>query len=177
MVDYIIHYVKSNGKTSPKVFKGKTCDLSPNESFSFIKKVSFKEVTTRKYYKGVHKIELQINGVTSTNANTDTPGDNLFITETVLPRDWRVPQNDNLWQGESGVNNPCPSGYRLASENEWNTLLSAENITNISTGYNSSLALTANGRRFYGDGLNSSVGSTGYYWSLDFLVFSKIGNL
>ncbi len=32
--------------------------------------------------------------------------------------DWRSPQNDNLWQGVNGINNPCPSGYRLPTEAE-----------------------------------------------------------
>ena len=27
--------------------------------------------------------------------------------------DWRATQNDNLWQGVNGINNPCPSGYRI----------------------------------------------------------------
>ena len=32
--------------------------------------------------------------------------------------DWRSPQNDNLWQGVNGINNPCPSGYRIPTEAE-----------------------------------------------------------
>ena len=33
--------------------------------------------------------------------------------------DWRNPQNGNLWQGISGTNNPCPSGFRIPTILEW----------------------------------------------------------
>jgi 3-methyladenine DNA glycosylase AlkC len=64
MVDYNIYYPKSNGKLSKKTFKGKNCVLQNGEALSFLKKVSFKKVTTRTHYKGTHYIELQINGKT-----------------------------------------------------------------------------------------------------------------
>ncbi len=62
IVDYIIHHVRSNKTTSPKVFKLKTFELKKNESRIIIKKHSLKIVSTRKYYRGVHTIEIQING-------------------------------------------------------------------------------------------------------------------
>jgi 3-methyladenine DNA glycosylase AlkC len=61
-VDYIIHHQKSKGKTSPKVFKLKVINLKPNETLHLIKNHSLKAVTTRKFYPGQHKIEIQING-------------------------------------------------------------------------------------------------------------------
>src|SRR4051812_23386590 len=48
LVDFRIHYVKSNGKASAKVFKLKELDLAPRETVSLSKKVSLKEMTTRK---------------------------------------------------------------------------------------------------------------------------------
>jgi formylglycine-generating enzyme required for sulfatase activity len=48
-----------------------------------------------------------------------TPEHGDFIINGSSPYDWRNPQNDNLWQGVSGTNNPCPSGYRLPTEAEW----------------------------------------------------------
>jgi len=59
------------------------------------------------------------NHETSTLSSTDDPGHDDFITNDSDPFDWRNPQNDNLWQGVSGTNNPCPSGYRLPTEAEW----------------------------------------------------------
>jgi len=63
MVDYNIHYPKANGSLSKKTFKLKALDLTPKASASLTKKVSFKKVTTRKHYPGVHKIEIQVNGL------------------------------------------------------------------------------------------------------------------
>ncbi len=68
--------------------------------------------------------QLRDSEITSTNATTAVPNagnpwDGKFITEDSSPYDWLVPQNSNLWQGINGTNNPCPSGYRLPTENEW----------------------------------------------------------
>ena len=47
---------------------------------------------------------------TFTNSATDVPNHGSFILEPDPPWDWRVSQNDNLWQGVAGINNPCPAG-------------------------------------------------------------------
>ena len=62
VIDYIVHLVRSKGKTSQKVFKLGQRILAPGEKVRMRKNHSFAAVTTRKYYPGVHKIELQING-------------------------------------------------------------------------------------------------------------------
>ncbi|MFN5887765.1 MAG: hypothetical protein ACK438_07310, partial [Flavobacteriales bacterium] len=41
-----------------------------------------------------------------TTSSTDTPG-----SSWILGNDRRSPQNENLWQGVNGTNNPCPQGY------------------------------------------------------------------
>lgn len=62
IVDYVVHYNKSNGQTSPKVFKGKVWRATPETQFSMQKKHSFRPVTTRRLYPGKHRIELLVNG-------------------------------------------------------------------------------------------------------------------
>jgi 3-methyladenine DNA glycosylase AlkC len=62
IIDYIIHHQKAGGKTNPKVFKLKTLELKPKENRRIIKKHSLKPVTTRKYYPGMHQLEIQVNG-------------------------------------------------------------------------------------------------------------------
>ncbi len=62
IIDYVIHHQKSGGKTTPKVFKLKTFNLQPGQALSITKKHSLKPVTTRKYYLGKHRVEIQING-------------------------------------------------------------------------------------------------------------------
>lgn len=62
MVDYVVHFVRANGSQSPKVFKLRKAELSPNERLTISKKHSFKAIITRRYYSGTHKIEIQVNG-------------------------------------------------------------------------------------------------------------------
>lgn len=62
MVDYIIYFMKANGRQSAKVFKLTKKKLKPGEQVTLQKKHSFKQISTRQYYAGNHAIELQING-------------------------------------------------------------------------------------------------------------------
>ena len=63
MVDYAIHYVKANGKTSPKVFKWFTVEPQKGDRIERTKTQSFKTVSTRKHYEGVHEVEIFVNGL------------------------------------------------------------------------------------------------------------------
>jgi len=106
--------------------------------------------------------------VTSTNSATDIPGHDDFILEaSSSPYDWRAPtQNDNLWQGTSGINNPCPSGFRLPTEAELENVRTACFVTNNAAGaFGSFLKLPVAGDRKRTDGSLSLVGSYGFYWS------------
>lgn len=62
-VDYVLHFMKANGQTAPKVFKLKALDLAAGESISLNARRSLQERTTRRHYPGRHAIEIQINGV------------------------------------------------------------------------------------------------------------------
>jgi hypothetical protein len=64
LVDVRVHFMKANGKTSPKVFKLKTIDLAPHESLQLRKSISLAEMTTRKHYAGTHKVDAVLNGHT-----------------------------------------------------------------------------------------------------------------
>ena len=63
MMDYIIHHVNSNGKTSAKVFKWKTFILPAYQSLNSTKKHTIKKITTRVYYTGTHSVEIMVNGI------------------------------------------------------------------------------------------------------------------
>ena len=106
-----------------------------------------------------------VNGNTSTLVASDTPGDNLFIKAPLTPFDWRSPQNGNLWQGVNGTNNVCPAGFRLPTNTEQQTLITAAGITNSATAYSSSLKFTAAGYRNISDASLGTLGVYGYYWS------------
>jgi 3-methyladenine DNA glycosylase AlkC len=62
VIDYVIQYMRSNGKLSPKVFKLKTLHLQPKQSLVIKKIHHLKPVTTRRHYPGQHFVDLQING-------------------------------------------------------------------------------------------------------------------
>jgi uncharacterized protein (TIGR02145 family) len=102
---------------------------------------------------------------TIVTSNTDNPGHSYFVPSNNYPYDWRVPQNDNLWQGVNGINNPCPSGYRLPTETE----LDAERlswVTNNAAGaYASPLKWTLAGFRNFSDGGLTDEGTYGIYWT------------
>jgi len=63
MIDYVIYHQKANGTLSPKVFKWRKRTLMPAETLSLSKQHPIKKITTRKYYQGLHSIEIMINGV------------------------------------------------------------------------------------------------------------------
>lgn len=61
-VEYAVYYLKSNGTHSKKVFMISQNEIKENKK-SFIKKQSFKNMTTRKHYEGDHFISLVLNGI------------------------------------------------------------------------------------------------------------------
>ncbi len=63
IVDYVIDFMKSNGKTAPKVFKLKAIQGKANVKVSLQKAHHFDPTaTTFKIYAGAHAAHLQING-------------------------------------------------------------------------------------------------------------------
>ncbi len=62
VLDLVVHYVKANGSTSAKVFKGKVAELGPDDEVEIRRKLSLHDMTTRKHHPGNHRVELQIAG-------------------------------------------------------------------------------------------------------------------
>ncbi len=63
LVDYRVHFVKASGATAAKVFKLTSLELSVDETVPVATKLSLRQMTTRKHFKGVHRVEALINGV------------------------------------------------------------------------------------------------------------------
>jgi len=103
-------------------------------------------------------------GTTTTLSSSDIPGHGDFIRVSNSPLDWRSPQNNNLWQGLNGTNNPCPIGYRLPTEAEWNNERESWSSHNAAGAFASPLKLPLAGQRNGITGSLSEVGSRGGYW-------------
>jgi uncharacterized protein (TIGR02145 family) len=101
----------------------------------------------------------------STLNSTDVPSNDSFILAPITPNDWRSPQNNNLWQGGNGLNNPCPVGYRIPTRAEWSAERLSWSSNRADGAYATPLKIPMSGRREYDNGSVGNLGSRGYYWS------------
>jgi uncharacterized protein (TIGR02145 family) len=109
--------------------------------------------------------QIRTSGTNTTLSSSDVPGITNFILAPSSPYDWRSGQNVNLWQGVAGVNNPCPTGYRIPTEAEWDAeRLSWTGGNNATGAFATPLKLPMAGRRNFFDGSLGNVGTSGYYW-------------
>ena len=65
------------------------------------------------------------NATTTTLSTGDVPGHSNFILAPRSPGDWRATQNATLWDGVDGINNPCPQGFKLPTQAEFQALIDA----------------------------------------------------
>lgn len=85
----------------------------------------------------------------------DSSGDGNWLENTA--------NNNTLWQGVNGVNNPCDTGYRLPTYAEFNAELSSWISLDIEGAFASPLKLPTAGRR---NRVNGNIGSGfGRYWT------------
>ena len=108
--------------------------------------------------------QLRTSGTTSSLSSSNAPGHGNLILAPDSPYDWRSPQNDNLWHGVNGINNPCPPGYRLPTDVEWDEERRSWSTNNAAGAFGSPLKLPVAGGRRRGGSLYV-VGSNGGYWS------------
>ena len=102
--------------------------------------------------------ESRTSGTISSQYAGDTPNHRNFIFGHF---NWRSTQNDNLWQGVNGINNPCPVGYRIPTEAE----LEGLGIIDKYTALRNPLKLSLVGARDYINGALDNLGISGNYWS------------
>ena len=110
--------------------------------------------------------QVRRSNTTFTLSRWDVPRHGNFITVNNSPRDWRSPENANLWQGTGtrGINNPCPEGWRVPTEAELNAERQSWGSNNSAGAYASTLKWPVSGKRPY-NGTLSYVGSYGQVWS------------
>jgi hypothetical protein len=108
--------------------------------------------------------ESRTSNTTATTATSAAAGHGDFITAGAgTDYNWTdFADEDTLWQ--SGLNDPCPTGYRIPAEIELQTELD-EFSSNDAAGAFSALKLPLAGYRNRGNGTLNDVGLNGYYWS------------
>jgi uncharacterized protein (TIGR02145 family) len=109
--------------------------------------------------------QCRTSATTTILSSVDQPANGNFIRKSNSPFDWRSPHNNNLWQGVNGVNNPCPSGYRLPTATELIAESTSWSQNNSAGAFASPLKLPMAGGRACGNGLLFNVGASGDYWS------------
>ena len=114
--------------------------------------------------RGADGHQLRTSTTTATLSSTDVPGNANFILSPNSTQDWRSTQNDNLWQGVNGVNNPCPSGYRIPTITEIDAERLSWSANNSIGAFASPLKLPLAGSRII-DGSLNRTNVDGYYWS------------
>jgi hypothetical protein len=139
-------------------------------------------ITDAVSYGDLYQWGRRSDGHQCTNSNTtnilssvDQPSHGFFIIVNNSPYDWRNPSNINLWQGVNGINNPCPSGFRLPTSTEFDL----EQQSWVNGPFNSPNKFTVPGRRKDFDGTLEFVGIGGYYWcsSIIYSIGQPIGEI
>lgn len=110
--------------------------------------------------------QISTSGTTPTQSTTDVPGNSNFIINN---DDWRSTPNNNLWQGVNGINNPCPSGFRLPTRTEFEAEMATWSSQDSDGAFTSPLKLSGAGIRDV-QGYIYAIGQTLYWTS------STVGN-
>ena len=111
-------------------------------------------------------------GTTTTIATSTTPSNGgLYIIGNAGSEyyNWINARTHTMWQGTTGgTNNPCPTGFRLPTNVEFNSEITSWSTQNADGAFNSTLRLTYCGLRdVFNNGNLTFVGTRGYYWTRD----------
>jgi hypothetical protein len=120
-----------------------------------------------------HQLISWTDSITGNAINSSQPGQsssllpgNVFFHGT--SSNWYAGANpDDLWQGVSGINNPCPNGWRVPTESELNAERASWSNPSADGAFASALKFPVAGRRIYTDGTVDNFGFElyGHIWS------------
>jgi uncharacterized protein (TIGR02145 family) len=107
---------------------------------------------------------------TTLSSTRNTLANSAFIIVKNFPFDWKTPQfsgdvalDVGLWKGVNGINNPCPKGYRIPTEAEWQAEINSWKSKDATGALGSVLKLPMGGVRSREEGKVNLGG--GRYWT------------
>ena len=119
--------------------------------------------------RGADGHQLRSSGTTTTQATNWLAGSGVwissFITTTSSPFNWLSLTDTHMWTGTTAENNPCPSGFRIPTNAEWEQERRSRSMNNSVGAFASPLKLPLAGFRNSTAGLIGNTGNSGYYWS------------
>jgi hypothetical protein len=114
--------------------------------------------------RGADGHQITTSNQTTGQSTSTSPGSSFLVGSS----NWYTgtsPIPDNLWQGVSGTNNPCPSGFRLPTDTELVAEYSTWSSSGAAGAFSSPLLLPSGGARNNANGSLYDIGSIGYYRS------------
>jgi len=116
--------------------------------------------------RGTDGHQLRTSETTTTLSSTYDPGHGYFIVVGDFgPGRWMLQHDNSLWQGVSGINNPCPEGFRLPTITEWEIEALSWANNDVEGPFKSPLKLVLAGQRISSNGSFRRVGMFPFYWS------------
>ena len=125
--------------------------------------------------RGADGHQCRDSGTRTTISTSDQPGhpDFIIVPNTSTTEDWRNPQKNTLWREIGGINNPCPTGFRIPTDDEFRAeRLSWVGGSNSTGAFNSVLKLPLSGFRERTTGVISLTAQNNPY---GFIWTSQVG--
>ena len=111
--------------------------------------------------RGADGHQIPTSGQTDGTSGSTSPGSNFLDGSS----NWYTGSDGGLWQGASGTNNPCPSGFRLPTRFEWQAERLSWGNNNSIGAFDSPLKLPMAGRRDAWTATVYDPGTNGVFWS------------